>query len=222
MNMYKVISYSEKIKVYDNLKKLLTSYPGNYKAIQEFIRKIAYNLTLDYNGFNNFLWVVKPIIKNEQLIRIIDTEVKNENGTSSLLTNLLYFYLKDGFMGSVNYKISEQNKPTDEAIRTSSQFVFNILKYQLVKYLGVFNLMYKFLESQTNNKDFDEITGIDKLLVKLEYNATSENGKLASDYGVPNKIIEYYDNEESREQIKADFDEYEINKFEQIENIING
>jgi len=219
MNMYKVISYSEKIKVYDNLKTLIINYPANYKAIQEFIRKIAYNLTLDYNGFSNFLWVVRPIIKNEQLQRLSNP---NEDGTPSLLTNLLYFYLKDGFMGSVNYKISEQNKPIDEAIKTSSQFVFNILKYQLVKYLGVFNLMYKFLESQTNNKDFDEITGIDKLLVKLEYNATSENGKLASDFGVPNKIIEYYDNEESREQIKADFDEYEINKFEQIENIING
>lgn len=125
-------------------------------------------------------------------------------------------------MGSVNYKISEQNKPTDEAIRTSSHFVFNVLKYQLVKYLGVFNLMYKFLESQENNKDIDDITGIDKLLVKLEYNATSENGKLASDYGVPNKIIEYYDSEENRDKIKQSFDKYEMKKFEQIENIING
>ena len=219
MNMYKVISYSDKIDVYDKLKILLTSYPGNYKAIQEFIRKIAYNLTLDYNGFGNFLSVVRPIIKNEQLQRL---SAPNENGTPSLLTNLLYFYLKNGFMGSVNYKINEQNKPTDEAIRTSSQFVFNILKYQLVKYLGVFNLMYKFLESQIHNKNFDDITGIDKLLIKLEYNATSENGKLASDYGVPNKIIEYYDNEENREQIKLNFDEYERNKFNEIENIING
>lgn len=223
MNMYKVISYSDKIDVYDRIKLLLK--PENilhYKVLKKFVSSISYNLYLDYNGFNNFLWVVKPIIKNDQLIRIIDTEVKNENGTSSLLTNLLYFYLKDGFMGSVNYKISEQNKPTDEAIRTSSQFVFNILKYQLVKYLGVFNLMYKFLESQIHNKDFDDITGIDKLLVKLEYNATSENGKLASDYGVPNKIIEYYDNKENREQIKLNFDEYERNKFNEIENIING
>lgn len=219
MNMYKVISHSDKIKVYHNLKTLLISYPANYKAIQEFIRKIAYNLSLDYNGFSNFLWVIRPIIKNEQLQRLANP---NKDDTPSLLTNLLYFYLKDGFMGSVNYKISEQNKPTDEAIRTSSHFVFNVLKYQLVKYLGVFNLMYKFLESQENNKDIDDITGIDKLLVKLEYNATSENGKLASDYGVPNKIIEYYDSEENRDKIKQSFDKYEMKKFEQIENIING
>jgi len=221
MNMYKVVSYSDKIKVYDNINKLITSYPGNYKAIQEFVRKSAYNLTIDYNGFQNFLWVIKPIIRNEQLIRIIDIEIESNNGKSSLLVNLLYFYLKDGFIGSVKYKIDKQNKSTDEAIRESSQFVYNVLKYQLVKYLGVFNLMYKFLESQTSAKPFDEITGIDKLLVKLEYNSTSEKGKLASDYGVPNKIIEYYDKEDDRE-IKASFDDYEMKKFEQIENIING
>ncbi len=222
MNMYKVISYSDKIEVYDRIKML--TLPQNllhFKVLKKFISSIAYNLHLDYNGFSNFLWVVKPVIKNEQLIRVIDTEVINDNGTSSLLTNLLYFYLKDGFIGSVRYKIDNQNKSTDEAIRTSSQFVYNVLKYQLVKYLGVFNLMYKFLESQTSGKTFDEITGIDKLLVKLEYNSTSEKGKLASDYGVPNKIIEYYDNEEDRE-IKASFDDYEMKKFEQIENIING
>ena len=221
MNMYKVVSYSDKIKVYDNINKLITSYPGNYKAIQEFVRKTAYNLIIDYNGFQNFLWVIKPIIRNEQLIRITDIEIESSNGKSSLLTNLLYFYLKDGFIGSVRYKIDKQNKSTDEAIRESSQFVYNILKYQLVKYLGVFNLMYKFTESQRLNKSLDDIIGIDKLLVKLEYNSTSEKGKLASDYGVPNKIIEYYDNEEDRE-IKASFDDYEMKKFEQIDNIING
>jgi len=221
MNMYKVVSYSDKIKVYDNINKLITDYPGNYKAVQKFVRKTAYNLTIDYNGFQNFLWVIKPIIKNEQLVRIIEIEIESSSGKSSLLTNLLYFYLKDGFIGSVRYKIDKQSKSTDEAIRESSQFVYNVLKYQLVKYLGVFNLMYKFLESQRLNKNIDEITGIDKLLVKLEYNSTSEKGKLASDYGVPNKIIEYYDNEEDRE-IKASFDNYEMKKFEQIENIING
>ncbi|HUH41636.1 MAG TPA: helicase-related protein [Sulfurimonas sp.] len=223
MNMYKVISHSDKIEVYDRIKLLLK--PENllhYKVLKKFISGISYNLHLDYSGFNNFLWVVKPIIKNDQLNRIIEIEISNENGTSSLLTNLLYFYLKDGFIGSVKYKIDKQNQSTDEAIRTSSQFVFNVLKYQLVKYLGVFNLMYKFLESQSTGKSFDEITGIDKLLVKLEYNATSENGKLASDYGTPNKIIEYYDNEENKDEIKQSFDNYEMKKFEQIENIING
>ena len=96
------------------------------------------------------------------------------------------------------------------------------MKYQLVKYLGVFNIMYKFVESKRSNTDINEVIGIDKLLRKLEYNATSELGKLASDYGVPSKIIDYYDNEERREEIKKSFDSFELKKFEQVENIINN
>ena len=222
MNMYKVISYSDKITIFNKINILISHDNGiYYKKLQNFIHKIAYNLSLDYNGFETFLQIIKPIIKNEKLKSLIDYKIENENGKSSLLTNLLYFYLKDGFIGSVKFKIEEQNKKTDEAIRESSRFVFNTLKYQLVKYLGVFNLMYKFIESQRQNKHIDEIIGIDKLLVKLEYNATSENGKLASDYGVPNKIIEYYDNEDKQEEIKSSFDNYELEQFKKIESIIN-
>ena len=35
---------------------------------------------------------------------------------------------------------------------------------------------------------FEDVTGIDKLLIKLEYNAFSEEARIASDYGVPQKI----------------------------------
>ncbi|WP_419673025.1 hypothetical protein [Aliarcobacter butzleri] len=62
--------------------------------------------------------------------------------------------------------------------------------------------MYKFIESKRSNTDINEVIGIDKLLRKLEYNATSELGKLASDYGVPSKIIDYYDNEEEEKRLK--------------------
>ena len=124
-------------------------------------------------------------------------------------------------MGSVKYKIEKQDKSTDIAIRESAQFTFNILKYQLVKYLGVFNIMYKFLESQKRGVSFDDIHGIERLLMKLEYNAISEKGRLASDYGVPSKIIEYYDNEKNREAIRKQFDAYEKKKFKIIEQILN-
>jgi ERCC4-related helicase len=222
MNMYKVISYSDKIDIFDRINLLISEKSGiYYTMLQKFISKIAYNLKLDYNGFEIFLWIIKPIVKNEKLKFLIDYKVENNDKNSSLLTNLLYFYLKDGFIGSVRYKIDKQNKSTDEAIRESSSFVFNTLKYQLVKYLGVFNIMYKFIESQRQNKQFDEITGIDKLLVKLEYNATSEKGKLASDYGVPSKIIEYYDNENKQQEIKSSFDGYELEQFKKIEGIVN-
>jgi len=80
--------------------------------------------------------------------------------------------------------------------------------------------MYKFSESENNKLPFDEVQGIEKLLMKLEYNAISDKGRLASDYGVPNKIIEYYDNEEKRNIIRKQFDAYEEEKFKKIEAIL--
>ena len=66
----------------------------------------------------------------------------------------------------------------------------------------------------------DDEIGIDKLLIKLEYNALTEKGRLASDYGSPQKIIEYYEQEENNE-IKDNFDDFELEKFEQISKILN-
>lgn len=221
MKMYKVISYSDKIKIYDNLIKLSNKYPRHYNEMKTYINRLGGLLYIDYESFYIITLVFKSIVKNDKLKQLIEQEVRNEYGKSSLLTNLLHFYLKDGFIGSVNYKINKQNKSTDEAIRESASFVFNTLKYQLVKYLGVFNIMYKFLESQKQKKDFEDIHGIDKLLMKLEYNAVSEKGRLASDYGVASKIIQYYDNENSRKRIREEFDDFEKKQFEKVDKILN-
>ena len=39
--------------------------------------------------------------------------------------------------------------------------------------------------------------------------------------GVPNKIIEYYDNEEQRDRIRKQFDAHEEEKFKKIEAILD-
>lgn len=80
--------------------------------------------------------------------------------------------------------------------------------------------MYKYFCVTKNKGVFSEITGIDKLLVKLEYNAVSEKGRLASDYGVPNKVIEYYDDGEV-EGFVGNFDKYEYEKFKLVDSILN-
>ena len=72
----------------------------------------------------------------------------------------------------------------------------------------------------SSGKAIDEVSGIDKLLLKLEYNATSDKGRLASDYGVPSKVIEYYEANENIE-IKESFDSFEQEKFEGFEKIVN-
>ncbi|MGM0641860.1 MAG: helicase-related protein [Thermotogota bacterium] len=220
MQMYKTISHRDKIKIYDNLLEL-SKHENLYQEMQAYINKLGGLLFIDYKGFQLISSVIKPIVHNENLKLLMEREVNNQFGKSSLLTNLLYFYLKDGFMGSVNYKTTEQNKSIDEAMRETAAFVFNTLKYQLVKYLGVFNTMYKFIESEKQKIDIDDIKGIDRLLTKLEYNAVSEPGRLASDYGVPNKIIEYYDNEKRRKKLIKEFDDFEKDQFKKIEKILS-
>lgn len=215
-NLYKVVSRLDKITLYDELKKLSAS---EIESIKTLIRVVNYKMDIDYDGFQVILNVIRPIIKNQKLIFLID--YKGVNGEVSTLTHLLHFYLTSGFIGSVNYKVS-QNVKIDKAISDTAEFVYNTLKYQVVKYLGIFNIMYRFIQAQESSKAFDEIAGIDKLLTKLEYNALTENGRIASDYGVPTNVLEYYENENNSKEIKANFDNYEMKIFDKIESIING
>lgn len=138
----------------------------------------------------------------------------------------LFAYLSEGFSGTVRYNLSRVGRDgkkvtVDNAVRLSSQFVFNTLKYQLVKYLGVFNIMYKYYLSTKFNNKMDDNLGIDKLLIKLEYNAVTEKGRLASDYGVPSSIVEYYDRGENMIFL-TEFDEFELRKFSVIQSILKS
>ncbi|MCK0109931.1 hypothetical protein MWU58_11550 [Flavobacteriaceae bacterium S0825] len=215
-NLYKVVSRLDKIIIYDEIKKLSDV---EIESIKSLIRIITYKMDIDNDGFQAILKVVYPIIKNEKL-KFLITE-KDRNQQYSILTHLLHFYLVGGFMSSVRFKIT-QGKTIDKSISETAQFVYNTLKYQVVKYLGVFNIMYRFIQSQEENKLFEEIIGIDRLLVKLEYNALTDFGRIASDYGVPSSIVEYYEEENKSSEIKANFDNYELKIFDRIERIING
>jgi len=214
-NLYKVVSRLDKITIYDEIKKLSVS---EIELIKALIRVVNYKMDIDYDGFQVILKVIRPIVKNQKLTFLID--YKGVNGQYSTLTNLLHYYLIDGFIGSVKFKLDKMT--IDKAISETAEFVYNTLKYQVVKYLGVFNIMYRFIQSQENGKTFDEVTGIDRLLVKLEYNALTENGRIASDYGVPSSVVEYYENADKSKDIKANFDNYEMKIFYRIETIING
>lgn len=84
--------------------------------------------------------------------------------------------------------------------------------------------MHKYINSQANSCSMEDIPGIDRLLSKLEYNAFSEKGRLASDYGVSNNLLNYYEYEENNQakanDIKNSFDNYELELYEKVENII--
>lgn len=212
---YKVVSRIDKMTLFDELKKLNSTEIG---AIRNLISRINFNLDgINYDGFQVILKTIRPIVRNQDLIFLIDH--KPGEGIYSTLTHLVHFYLAAGFKGSLLYNLKE--KKVDAAIRDSAKFIYNTLKYQLVKYLGVFNIMYKYYISIETGKPYDDIIGIDKLLIKLEYNAVSEEARIASDYGVPANIVEYYEDPNYASSIKAKFDKYELEIFNRIDNIIN-
>jgi len=214
-NYFKVISRVDKMIIYDRLKLISDA---DIQLIKKLIRAINYRLNIDYDGFQLVLNILEPIIKNQDLKFLI--EYKKDDSKYSILTHLIYFYLKDGFPGSIAFKM-RQGFEIDKAISESAKFVYNTLKYQVVKYLGVFNIMYKYSRSEITNQPFEEVSGIDKLLTKFEYNAFTENGRIASDFGVPTKVVEYYENPENNKQISETFDSYEKEILKKVENIIN-
>lgn len=213
-SLYKVVSRLHKIQLYDRIENLT---PAELAAIKRLIRQINFRMQIDYDGFQTILNIIEPFVLNQKTLFLI--EYKGINGDYSTLTHLVHFYLTGGFAGSVRYKLN-QGKSVDDAISETSEFVYNILKYQVVKYLGVFNVMYKLSQSQKTNQNFEEVSGIDRLLTKLEYNALTENGRIASDFGVPSSIVDYYESTDNAENIKSQFDSYEKNIFEKVEKII--
>lgn len=214
LSLYKVVSRLHKIQIYDRIQSLSQSELDLIKAL---VRQINFRLDIDYDGFQTVLNIIEPIVLNQKTKFLI--EYKGQQGDYSALTHLVHFYLTGGFMGSVRYKMN-QGKSVDDAISETSEFVYNILKYQVVKYLGVFNVMYKLSQSQKTNQTFEEISGLDRLLTKLEYNALTENGRIASDFGVPSSIVDYYESSDNADGIKSQFDNYERTMFDKIERVI--
>ncbi len=214
-SMYKVVSRMDKIKIYD----AISAYSDSeFDLIKRLIRIINFKMDIDYDGFQIVLNTIEPIVKNQNLKFLI--EYKGATSEYSMLTNLIHFYLNGGFKGSITYNLSKGDH-IDKAITETSKFVYNTLKYQVVKYLGVFNLMYKYVVSTRTNIEMDEVAGIDKLLLKFEYNAVTDEGRIASDYGVPSIVLKYYESTENRNVIKDGFDDFENKIYNKIESVIN-
>lgn len=206
---YKVISIHNKIEIYRHIARLSVIEKNNIKKL---IRTFTERKNIDYDGFETIYPIVLPLVENEDLRRQMTINQTDKN--NKLLTVKVWCFFKNGFKEMVN----RNNKSINEAVKETANFVYNILKYHVVKYFGVFNLMYKYYISKTENKSMDEVTGIDGILTKMEYNALSEKGRIASDYGVPQKIIDYYENEGHNSNIQ--FDSYEQKIFEQVEKLL--
>src|SRR5690606_4431664 len=121
------------------------------------------------DGFQIILDLCLEEIENENLQALITNSYydKFENKRYSIIVASLNSYLSKGFDGIYEYHYKRYLNQAKEkkaiskkeitinnelivnrAMRDSSNLIFNTFKYQLVKYLGIFNLMYKFIESQ--------------------------------------------------------------------------
>lgn len=218
LNQFKVISPLDKIQMYQHITKLSDNEHNN---IRKLINKFNACRNIDYSGIETIIGIVLPYVKHPNLRMLMTIEQKNK--TNKVLTALLYAYFKHGFRGMVDFHLQRETN-INKAVRDTANFIYNTLKYQVSKYFGAFNVMYKYYISLHNNKPFNDVIGIDSMLLKMEYNANTENGRLASDYGVPQKLIDYYDadNFQKANAIYLNFDQYEETLFQKVNQIINS
>ncbi|WP_423218117.1 helicase-related protein [Streptococcus equinus] len=200
-NSYKTISALDKIEMYNLISSMTNQDFGNIKRLINVLVSQRGG-AINWDGMQTIFNIIFPFISDSNLKRLI--EQKTKNGYSFLVVQL-HNYLKQGFLGTLNYYYENQKKSKDESVRKTAKLVYNTFKYHLVKYLGTFDLLYRFYISNIDRKKFDEETGIQLLLQRLEYNALTESARKLSDYGVPFSLVSYYDNETGEKT----FDEYE-------------
>lgn len=208
IEQYKTISVSDKITIYDRMQ-ILT--PMQLTEIKALISRLNYNMQISWNGFQEIINILKPIIRDAKLLELVNATCRDRN--YSLITAKVHFYLSGGFFGLLQY--NAQGTIYDNAMRNTADMVYNVFKYQLVKYLGIFNLIYQHVIAHKEGISMDEVSGITTLLQKLEYNAFSSKALILSDYGVPFRLVEYYDDPNGRKHFDS-YEQYIDNKISHI------
>ena len=151
--------------------------------------------------------------------------VSTDQSGNCYLVGMISAFISKGFSGSVNYHIRKEGD-VDKGVRKAANFVFNMLRYQVVKYFGLFNLLYKQFESTRKGVNVDEVNGIEALLLRLEYSADTRLGRQVSDIGASFNVVKYYDvkenNPDDRELIGKyynqldDYEKYNVARIDQI------
>ena len=208
IEQYKTVSICDKITIYDNMQ-ILT--PIQLTEIKNLISRINFDMQISWNGFQEIINILKPIIRDAKLFELSDITCKDSD--FSLITAKVHYYLKGGFFGLLQY--NSKGTRYDDAMRNTADMVYNVFKYQLVKYLGIFNLIYQHVMAQKEGVSVDEVSGITTLLQKLEYNAFNSKALILSDYGVPFKLVDYYDDPSGRKNFDS-YEQYIDNKVSHI------
>lgn len=217
-NCFRVVGPKDKLALYANIIRMPW---WTIDEIKKLSKTLARNNAqyLHWDGFQVIMNLILPIVREEKLKQLITLRTGKQQ-KYSLVTVLLNQYLKGGFLSMVSYYTTNADPPKtkDEAIRKVADFVYNVFKYHLVKYIGLFDILYRYHISVIEQTNMDDVAGLGLLLQKLEYNALSAQARKISDYGVPFKLIDCYDRQPPYD--KNGFDKYEQHIDEQISRLL--
>ncbi|WP_438835010.1 helicase-related protein [Streptococcus pluranimalium] len=210
---YKTISPLDKISIYKRIERMTTTELQRINQLKRVLNT-SNGSEIHWGGFQTVVDVCSAFVDNDELKQIMNTKVGKKN--HSLIVIQLSSYLSKGFLGTVDYYVNEQKKTKDTAITQTAKLIYKTFKYQLVKYLGVFDLLYRYHISQIDNRNFDDVSGIQILLQRLEYNALTEAGRKLNDYGVPFALVKFYDENNNQKQ----FDKYEMYIDDKVQSLL--
>lgn len=214
---FKVVGPRDKITLYESIIHLDIA---ERESIDNLVNSVVFSRghKINWDGLQTVLNIIAPIVSNGKLkFMIIHKFIAKSGKQYSLLVILLQAYLDNGFMGMVEYQIKNKGMNMDRAMRYVADTVYNTFKYQLVKYFGTFDILYRFVQSKERQCDMEDVKSISFLLQKLEYNATNERAKKVSDYGVPFKIIKKYEDP----SVQVEYDPYEKYVDNQVKLMLN-
>lgn len=214
---FRIVGSKDKLILYSYISRM------PWWTIEE-IKRVSQSLAqsgahrLYWSGFQQIMDMILPIVREDKLKQLITIRTGKQQ-QYSLVTVLLSSYLNGGFLSMVEFyvKRSDSPKTKDEAMRQVADFVYNVFKYHLVKYLGLFDVFFRYQVSKSENINMEDVAGLGLLLQKLEYNALSPNARKVSDYGVPFKLIDCYDSKTPYD--KDQFDEYEQHIDQEISRL---
>lgn len=218
VNSYKTVSPEDKCHLYESIKCMEEIEKTKIsRLISQFVGKgVIYK-----PGFDVICDKIKSIAPpNGDIVNLI--ELRRDSSEYCTLTNLVAVYMSKGFIGEVNYYTGTKNEHVNLAVQKSAKFIFNTLRYQVVKYVGLFNLCYKTSIGIETNVAVDKVTGLDKLLMRMEYNAATLMGRKASDAGASFKVVDYYDKLANGIDTENDLDNFEKNNAKKIKDIVNS
>ncbi|MBI9008472.1 MAG: DEAD/DEAH box helicase family protein [Tenericutes bacterium] len=195
----------EKIKIYKLILQVMTRKP---KYIPDIIENINHR-RVSRDGLQLLIDVIRRVIPKDDKLYGYTEKGDHEY---SVITFMLNSYMIGGFPSLLKYEIEHGTK-IDTAVRKAAKLVYNIFRYELVKHIGLIDLVYRTIYANIYKVNLDEVNGFSSLLSYLEYGAYSEKGRKVSDYGVSQNLLKYIDNN------KIILDDYEKILNREIEKI---